>query len=432
MSFAQLGLAEPLLRAVSAAGYSIPTPIQLQAIPHVIAGRDLLGCAQTGTGKTAAFALPLLHRMLKAAPPPGRRRRAPRVLILAPTRELAAQIGESFQTYGRDSGLRHAVIFGGVGQHPQVRALQHGVDVVVATPGRLLDLVGQGLLDLSAVDTLVLDEADRMLDMGFIPDVRRIIAQLPRERQTLLFSATMPPPIEQLAAAILRQPVRVRVAPVKATTDLIQQSVCFVPRHEKPRALTHFLRAQPFTRALVFTRTKRGADRVARQLRQDGIQADAIHGNKSQSARLRTLSNFKSNHTPVLVATDIAARGIDVEGISHVLNYDLPHEPETYIHRIGRTGRAGAAGSAVSFCDHDERSHLQAIERLLRRALPVIAHGKPVRPGRSARTPSVSHSRVNSIPAKRTPSRRQPAATGQQTSGRGRRSSTTRGHLSLN
>lgn len=431
MTFAELGLAEPLLRAVSAAGYSIPTPIQLQAIPHVIAGRDLLGCAQTGTGKTAAFALPLLHRMLKAAPPTGRRRK-PRVLVLAPTRELAAQIGESFQAYGRGTGLRHAVVFGGVGQHPQVRALQQGVDVVVATPGRLLDLVGQGLLDLTAVDTLVLDEADRMLDMGFIPDVRRIIAQLPRERQTLLFSATMPPPIEQLAAAILRKPVRVRVAPVKATTDLIQQSVCFVPRQEKPRALTRFLRDQPFTRALVFTRTKRGADRVARQLRQAGIQADAIHGNKSQSARLRTLSDFKSSRTPVLVATDIAARGIDVEGISHVLNYDLPHEPETYVHRIGRTGRAGAAGSAVSFCDHDERSHLQAIERLLRRALPVIAHGKPARQARPARSPAGAHAGRAPAPPQRAPARRPIAAAGQQTSRRGRRPPTSRDHVSLN
>jgi ATP-dependent RNA helicase RhlE len=367
-------LAETLLRAVSAAGYSVPTPIQSRAIPHVLAGRDVLACAQTGTGKTAAFALPLLDRLLGRGGDSGRRRR-PRVLVLAPTRELAAQIGECFRVYGRDSGLRQVVVFGGVGQAPQVRALQQGVDIVVATPGRLLDLIGQRVVDLGAVECLVLDEADRMLDMGFIPDVRRILGHLPQKRQTVLFSATMPPQVEQLAAAILHRPTRVRVAPVAATAELIEQSVCFAARASKPRVLAQFLRAESFTRALVFTRTKRGADRVARQLRQVGIAADAIHGNKSQSARQRTLADFKSSRTPVLVATDIAARGIDVEGISHVLNYDLPHEPETYVHRIGRTGRAGAAGAAVSLCDPEERGHLEAIERLLGRRLPVVPRG---------------------------------------------------------
>ena len=371
MTFDELGLAEPILRAVVFQGYATPTPIQSQAIPRVMAGRDLLGCAQTGTGKTAAFALPILHRLTHAGQPPRARGRRPAVLILAPTRELAAQIGESFQTYGRYAGLRHTVVYGGVGQNPQTRALQQGVDILIATPGRLIDLMGQGFVDLGAVEIFVLDEADRMLDMGFIPDVRRVIAKLPSRRQTLLFGATMPEPIERLAAAILRDPHRIRIPPVKATTDLIEESVFFVPRQEKPRFLASFLGMQAVTRALVFTRTKRGADRVARHLNQSGIRADAIHGNKSQPARQRTLENFKTSRTPVLVATDIAARGIDVEGISHVLNYDLPHEPETYIHRIGRTGRAGVSGIAVSLCDAEERKHLAAIERLIRRELPL-------------------------------------------------------------
>jgi len=369
MTFAELGLSEPILRAVAREGYSAPTPIQLQAIPHLLAGRDLLGCAQTGTGKTAAFALPLLHRFAQAAPPAQGPRRPIRVLVLSPTRELAAQIGESFQAYGRYAGLRHTVVFGGVGQQPQVRAMRQGVDVLVATPGRLLDLMNQGVIALGSVEVFVLDEADRMLDMGFLPDVRRVIAKLPSRRQTILFSATMPEAIAQLANSILHNPIRVHVAPVKATTELIAQSVYFVSRQQKSRLLASFLRTQQVGRALVFTRTKRGADRVARQLNQAGIRADAMHGNKSQSARQRTLADFKASRTPVLVATDIAARGIDVEGISHVLNYDLPNEPETYVHRIGRTGRAGCTGFAVSFCDEEERQHLQAIERLIRRRL---------------------------------------------------------------
>lgn len=371
MSFQDLGLSEPILRAVAAQAYTTPTPIQAQAIPHLIAGRDLLGCAQTGTGKTAAFALPILHRLTHAGNPPRGRGRRIRVLVLSPTRELASQIGESFRAYGANTSLRHTVVYGGVNQNPQTRALGHGVDILIATPGRLIDLMGQGFIDLSSVEIFVLDEADRMLDMGFMPDVRRITARLPSRRQTVLFSATMPEPIERLADTILRNPVRIRIAPVKATTELIEQRVFFVPKQQKTRLLADFLRRQPVTRALVFTRTKRGADRVARQLNQVGICADAIHGNKSQAARQRTLEDFKFSRTHVLVATDLAARGIDVEGISHVLNYDLPHEPETYVHRIGRTGRAGASGIAVSLCDEEERKLLKAIERLICRTLLV-------------------------------------------------------------
>ncbi|MBI2826329.1 MAG: DEAD/DEAH box helicase [Planctomycetia bacterium] len=371
MTFTELGLAQPLLRAVASAGYTTPTPIQLQAIPHMLAGRDVLGCAQTGTGKTAAFALPILHRLTHEGNPPRGGGRRIRTLVLSPTRELASQICESFQSYGRNTPLRFTVIFGGVGQRPQEQALRHGVDVVVATPGRLLDLMNQGFVDLRSVEIFVLDEADRMLDMGFLPDLRRVIAALPRARQTLFFSATMPEAIMQLANSILRDPVRIHVAPVKVTTDLIAQSVCFVPKQQKPRLLTHMLRKHAATRALVFTRTKRGADRVARHLNVSGIKAQAIHGNKSQSARQRAMAGFKSTRPPVLVATDLAARGIDVENISHVFNYDLPQEAETYVHRIGRTGRAGATGIAVSFCDHDERAYLKSIERLIRRSLSV-------------------------------------------------------------
>jgi ATP-dependent RNA helicase RhlE len=369
MSFSQLGLAQPILLAVASEGYTLPTPIQLQTIPHVVAGRDLLGCAQTGTGKTAAFALPVLHR-LSTAKREGRRQI--RVLVLSPTRELAAQIGESFRAYGRHTGLRHTVVYGGVGQQPQVRALQSGVEILVATPGRLCDLMNQGYIDLSTVEILVLDEADRMLDMGFLPDVRRAIAKLPAARQTLFFSATMPNEIERLANAILRDPVRVRIAPVKATADLISQSVYLVSKDEKPQLLQHYLTYEAITRAIVFTRTKHGAERVTRRLNRAGIQAEAMHGDKSQAARQRTLANFKSNRTHVLVATDVAARGIDVDNVSHVLNYDLPQEPETYLHRIGRTGRAGANGIAVSFCEHGERGQLRAIECLIRKQLEII------------------------------------------------------------
>lgn len=371
MTFAELGLAQPILRAVLAEGYEIPTPIQAQSIPHLMEGRDLLGSAQTGTGKTAAFALPILHRLTHAGnPTPGSGRRI-RVLILAPTRELAAQIGESVRIYGGNTPLRQAVIFGGVGQQPQVRTLQRGVDILIATPGRLVDLMNQGYVDLNAVTTFVLDEADRMLDMGFMPDLRRIIARLPAQRQTIFFSATMPPVIEQLAHSILKNPVRVEIAPEKANTDLIEQSVCFVSKSQKSRLLVQFLKTKEVSRAIVFARTKRGADRIAQDLNRAGIASEAMHGNKSQSARQRTLASFKADRPPVLVATDLAARGIDVDAISHVFNYDLPHEPETYVHRIGRTGRAGATGIAIAFCDHEERADLRSIERLLRRSLPV-------------------------------------------------------------
>jgi ATP-dependent RNA helicase RhlE len=406
MTFEELGLSQPILRAVAAEGYTIPTPIQSKAIPHVLAGRDLLGCAQTGTGKTAAFALPILHRLTAAGNPPRGRGRRIRVLVLSPTRELAAQIGESFQTYGYNTALRQTVVFGGVGQNPQTRAIKHGVDILVATPGRLIDLMNQGYIDLGSVETFVLDEADRMLDMGFLPDVRHIITKLPERRQTLLFSATIPDAIERFAATILRDPVRLRIAPIRETTELIEHSVFFVPQKQKTQLLANLLKTRAVTRALVFTRTKHGADRVARQLKQSGIRADVIHGNKSQAARQRTLADFKSDRTHVLVATDVASRGIDVEGISHVMNYDLPHEPETYIHRIGRTGRAGATGIAFSLCDNDERKHLKAIERLIRQTLLVekelalgatrVQHARPLNSSNESRRQASSGRRHGS------------------------------------
>ena len=369
MKFADLRLAEPILRAVTAEGYSTPSPIQAQSIPHVMEGRDLLGVAQTGTGKTAAFALPILHRLCTSAPPATGRR--VRCLVLSPTRELASQIADSFRAYGKNTGLRHSVIFGGVGQNAQVQALRHGVDVLVATPGRLLDLINQGFVDLRAVEVFVLDEADRMLDMGFIADIRRIVPRLPRERQTLMFSATMPKDIRELAGSILRNPVSVQVAAVSAPAERIEQSVYFVEKRNKPRLLAHLLNQTAYSRCLVFTRTKHGADRVAKFLQKANIPSDAIHGNKSQNQRERALANFKSGKTPVLIASDIASRGIDIDDISHVVNYDLPNEPETYVHRIGRTARAGASGVAVSFCDHDERPYLAAIEKLIRAKLTV-------------------------------------------------------------
>ena len=420
MTFFELGLAEPILRAVAAEGYSVPTPIQTQAIPCMMAGRDLFGCAQTGTGKTAAFALPILHRLGQVPAPRGRR--PIRVLVLAPTRELAVQIGQSFRAYGRHTGLRQTVVFGGVGQNPQTRALQQGIDILIATPGRLIDLMNQGFVDLRKVEIFVLDEADRMLDMGFIPDIRHVISHLPVERQTVMFSATMPETIERLANGILRTPTRIRIAPVRETTELIEQSVAFMPRSDKTRLLADLLKAGSVARALVFTRTKHGADRLAKQLNQWGIGAGVLHGNKSQSARQRTLEDFKSNRTAVLVATDLAARGIDVDGISHVLNFDLPHEPETYIHRIGRTGRAGVRGIAISFCDEEERKHLVAIERLIRQTLRVdqelstVApspqmnrhHGSSgeagrkgvARPKTAARPKTLAHAGVASRPAR--------------------------------
>ena len=369
MYFSDLNLIDPLLRALRAEGYQQPTPIQRQAIPHVLAGRDLIGCAQTGTGKTAAFALPILQRLAAGT---GRPRGGLRVLVLSPTRELASQIGDSFAAYGRHTGLKHAVIFGGVGQQPQVDALRRLPDILVATPGRLLDLMGQGLARLNTVEIFVLDEADRMLDMGFIHDVRRVIAALPARRQTLLFSATMPPDIQDLADRILIDPVRVEVTPQATTVETIAQSVFFVEKGEKRALLEHLLGDPAIRRALVFTRTKHGANKLAQQLERARIQAEAIHGNKSQSARERALANFKSGRTRVLVATDIAARGIDVDDVTHVINYELPNEPETYVHRIGRTARAGASGTAYSFCDADERAYLRDIEKLIRLRVPVV------------------------------------------------------------
>ncbi|MBI3860863.1 MAG: DEAD/DEAH box helicase [Planctomycetia bacterium] len=370
MTFSDLGLAEPILRAVAAEGYITPTPIQAQAIPAVLEGKDLFGCAQTGTGKTAAFALPILHRLWSNKPAPGAGRKI-RVLVLSPTRELAAQIEESFSAYGRNTPLKTAVIYGGVGQYPQVRALKNGIDILVATPGRLLDLMNQGHVDLRAVEVFVLDEADRMLDLGFFPDIRKVVARLTAQRQTLLFSATMPADIRELALTILRNPVNIQVAPVASTAELIQQGVYHVARRNKPALLKHILTTAEISRALVFTRTKRAADRVVKQLQTAGVRTAAIHGDKSQSNRERALEGFRTGKIPVLVATDIAARGIDVDAISHVVNYDVPNVAETYVHRIGRTGRAGATGTALSFCDHEERSDWRAIEKLIRRPIQV-------------------------------------------------------------
>jgi ATP-dependent RNA helicase RhlE len=393
MRFEELHLIEPLVRAVRSEGYSTPTPIQERAIPHVLAGKDVLGCAQTGTGKTAAFALPILQR-LAAAHPDRSRARPIRVLVLSPTRELASQIADSFGAYGRHLGFHTAVVFGGVGQNQQTRALRHGVDILVATPGRLLDLMGQGFVRFDALETLVLDEADRMLDMGFIHDVRRIIAAVPRKRQTLFFSATMPRDIVELARSILTDPVRVEVTPQATTVETIDQSVYFVETRQKRQLLEHVLGDPRVTRALVFTRTKHGANRVTRQLERTALRAEAIHGNKSQSARERALGNFKSGHTRVLVATDIAARGIDVESISHVINYDLPNVPESYVHRIGRTARAGSSGVAISFCDTEERAYLRDIQKLIRKEIPVVREhpyaagsGKPPRSERPVERP---------------------------------------------
>jgi ATP-dependent RNA helicase RhlE len=368
-TFADLQIHPALLAAVEDEGYVHPTPIQAQAIPHLLEGRDLLGVAQTGTGKTAAFALPILHRLHSANPPS--RNRA-RVLIMTPTRELAIQIDESFGTYGRGLDISHTVIFGGVGQRPQVQAMSRGVDVLVATPGRLLDLMGQGHIKLDEIGIFVLDEADRMLDMGFIHDVRRVIKELPEKRQTLLFSATMPDAISQLSQRILTEPERVEVTPEVLTVEKIAQSVLLVEKRDKPDLLADVLNDPDVERVLVFTRTKHGANRVVKQLDRVWVKAEAIHGNKSQTARQRALANFKEGRTRVLVATDIAARGIDVEGISHVINYDLPNIPESYVHRIGRTARAGAEGIALSFCDVDERAYLRDIERLIRQRVDVV------------------------------------------------------------
>ncbi len=381
--FEQLGLIEPLLRAVQSAGYERPTPIQESAIPPALRGEDILGLAQTGTGKTAAFVLPILQRLTESRPR-GRGRTVSvtgsaasvntpiRALVLSPTRELAAQIARCFADYGKYTKLKHVVIFGGVGQGTQVSELRRGPEIVVATPGRLVDLIDQGLVDLSEIETFVLDEVDRMLDQGFLPAVRRILNVIPRERQTLFFSATMPTELEPLADRILFKPVRVAVAPVASTPDRVDQAVYYCEQPEKRVLLVRLLREPEITRCVVFTRTKHGANRVAKHLVDNGIQADAIHGNKSQNARERALAGFREGNLRVLVATDLAARGIDIDGISHVFNYDLPNEPESYVHRIGRTARAGAGGSAIAFCSSEERGMLSRIERVIKRRVPVL------------------------------------------------------------
>jgi ATP-dependent RNA helicase RhlE len=367
--FQTFGLAEPILASVLDAGYATPTPIQTQTIPMAMEGRDIVGIAQTGTGKTAAFALPLLHRLALAPRRP--ERRTARILVLSPTRELAGQIEDSFRTYGKRLRISTALVIGGVSMGRQIRALSNGVDVLVATPGRLLDLVGEGAARLDLVEALVLDEADQMLDMGFLPDVKRIVAKTPIKRQTLLFSATMPDAIAQLSATLLNNPARVAVTPVAKTADRVAQLLIHVDRGAKPAVLADLLTAENPSRVLVFTRTKHGADKVVRDLERAGIAAGAIHGNKSQGQRERALAAFRDGEAPILVATDIAARGIDVPGVSHVVNYDLPNVPEAYVHRIGRTARAGAEGIAISLCDGDEVPFLRDIEKLIRQQIPA-------------------------------------------------------------
>jgi ATP-dependent RNA helicase RhlE len=371
MSFENLKLIEPIVRALKAEGYTHPTPIQAQAIPIALQKRDLLGCAQTGTGKTAAFAIPVLQ-LLHEQPHSHNGRRAIRALVLTPTRELAIQIGDSFRAYGKNLDLKELVIFGGVPQGAQTNALRNGVDILVATPGRLLDLMDQGFVHLQHIRMFVLDEADRMLDMGFINDVKKVIHKLPQKRQTLFFSATMPSEIQKLSSTILVNPGRVEVTPVSSTAEKIEQSVYFVDKAQKKNLLNDLLRDKKIISALVFTRTKHGADKVVRELVKAGTSAEAIHGNKSQNNRQRALTNFKSGKTRVLVATDIAARGIDIDELSHVINYDLPNVPETYVHRIGRTARAGLSGVAFSFCDGEEVAYLKDIQKLIGKTIPVV------------------------------------------------------------
>lgn len=373
-TFLNLQLAEPIQRAIQAENYLIPTPIQAQAIPHLLKGRDLLGSAQTGTGKTAAFALPILHQLETERQPAVPK--TPRILVLSPTRELAIQIGESFQTYGQFVRFRQTIVYGGVHQNAQVRALNRGVHLVVATPGRLIDLMEQGHIRLDQLQTFVLDEADRMLDMGFLPALNRIIKELPEERQSLFFSATMPPRIIDLAQTLLMDPIRVNVVPKSTSIEKIEQRVLFVEHGGKREMLEGLLKEEDVERALVFTKTKRTANGLAEKLIRRGIKATAIHGNKSQAARQRALEAFRRNQVQVLVATDVAARGIDIDGITHVVNYDMPLEPESYVHRIGRTGRAGAEGIALSFCTPEERGELRAIERLIGKRL-LQADGQP-------------------------------------------------------
>lgn len=371
-NFEELDLIAPVQRALADEKYETPTPIQAQTVPAALLGRDVLGCAQTGTGKTAAFALPILNRLgqqhRKALP------NRPLVLVLAPTRELAIQIGESFESYGRHLRLRQVLVYGGVSQGNQVRALNRGAHILVATPGRLLDLMNQRFVELDQLEVFVLDEADRMLDMGFLPDLKRIISKLPDQRQSLFFSATLPPKITQLSQRLLRNPISVNVTPKSTSVERIEQRVLFVERSGKQSLLRQTVTAADVGRTIVFTKTKRGANLVAEQLVRSGIKAAAIHGNKSQSARQRALEAFRGMQVQVLVATDVAARGIDIDGVTHVINFDLPIEPENYVHRIGRTGRAGAEGIALSFCSASERSDLRAIEKLIGQKVPIAAH----------------------------------------------------------
>ncbi|WP_026898589.1 DEAD/DEAH box helicase [Daejeonella oryzae] len=371
MSFENLNLIEPILRALKTEGYTTPTPIQEQSIPIILDRKDLLGCAQTGTGKTAAFAIPILQilnngKIYENGP------KAIKTLILTPTRELAIQIGESFAAYGKHTGLKHSVIFGGVSQGAQVTALRNGVDILIATPGRLLDLINQKFVHLHHLKIFVLDEADRMLDMGFIHDVKKIITKIPQKRQTLFFSATMPQEIQKLANTILVDPEKVEVTPVSSTADTIEQAIYFVEKGDKKKLLIHLLNDRTIKSALVFARTKHGADKIVKDLIKANIKAEAIHGNKSQNARQKALTNFKSGQIKALVATDIAARGIDIDELSHVVNYELPNVPETYVHRIGRTGRAGSSGIAFSFCDDEEMEFLKDIQKLISKTIPVV------------------------------------------------------------
>lgn len=371
MAFENLNIIEPILRALKSEGYTQPTPIQEQAVPPLLLGRDLLGCAQTGTGKTAAFVIPILQ-ILQSKQAERIGRKSISALILTPTRELAAQIAQSCSTYGQYLNLKSFAIYGGVAQNPQTDALRRGIDILIATPGRLLDLMQQRLINLNAVELFVLDEADHMLDMGFINDVKKVIAAIPAKRQTMLFSATMPAEINKLASSILIDPVRVSLSPITATADKVEQAIYYVNRIDKKKLLPYILNDQAVSSALVFSRTKHGADKIAKELVKEGIRAEAIHGNKSQQARQLALQNFKTKKIKVLVATDIAARGIDIEELSHVINYDLPEVPETYIHRIGRTGRAGLGGIAVSFCDQDEKKLLRDIQKLISRTIQVV------------------------------------------------------------
>jgi len=393
MTFDNLQIIQRILDAIKQGGYTIPTDIQKQAIPIVLSGRDLIGCAQTGTGKTAAFAVPILQ-LLEQSPIQGRR--YIRALVLTPTRELAVQIGEKFYGYGKYTKIRSAVIYGGVNQHSQVRALHEGVDVLIATPGRLMDLMNQRYVNLDRVQILVLDEADRMLDMGFIHDVKKIISRIPQKRQTLFFSATMPSEIVKLSQSILKAPLKIEVTPEHPTADNVKQELYYVDKANKKSLLIHVLQKNPIDSALIFTRTKHGADKVASFIKAAGIKAEAIHGNKSQNARQSALKKFKDKHIKVLVATDIASRGIDISNLSHVINFDIPNEPETYVHRIGRTGRAGASGIAFSFCDVDERGYIKNIHKLINGEIPVIhEHPFPMKAvGQKEEAASLSRSRA--------------------------------------